>query len=221
MRRALARGFTLVELLIVIALLGVIATIVIAAINPIEQANRASDAGMKADASQIVSAIQRYYASHNEFPWQAAASCTTNGGTGCTLTSDAEYPFISADNPSVGICGSATDCKGSTTQGELLAALELQNAFLSKSWIAATSLDAKIMVGKASGASSSVYVCWIPKSSSNRQKLISSAGTTSNKMVDITGFTSAGIPTSASASTCATPSDPNWALGKCYECVPE
>ena len=35
-------GFTLVELLIVIALLGVIALIVIAAINPIEQRNRAS-----------------------------------------------------------------------------------------------------------------------------------------------------------------------------------
>jgi len=79
------------ELLIVIALLGVIATIVIAAINPIEQANRASDAGMKADASQLVSAIQRYYATHSTFPWN-------DGGTiALTSTADAAIPWTSAD----------------------------------------------------------------------------------------------------------------------------
>jgi general secretion pathway protein G len=218
MRRTFAHGFTLVELLIVIALLGVIATIVIAAINPIEQANRASDAGMKADASQIVSAIQRYYASHSQFPWQAT-SCSTNGGSQCLLSSDTVFPFISADDPSVGICGaSGVACKSSANQGELIAALELQNAFVSKSWVGATSVDAKIMVGKASGSSSSVYACWIPKSSSNRQKLISSA-TTGNKMIDISGFTSAGIPNTTTA--CTTPSSTGWASGSCYECVPE
>ena len=42
-------GFTLVELLIVIGLLGAIALIVISAINPIEQSNRARDTKYKAD----------------------------------------------------------------------------------------------------------------------------------------------------------------------------
>jgi len=218
MRKTLAQGFTLVELLIVIALLGVIATIVIAAINPIEQANRAADAGMKADSSQIVSALQRYYASHNYYPWQAA-SCTTNGGTQCIVTTEAAFPFLSADDASVGICGAnGITCKSTANVGELIQAEELQSSFISKGWVGAAGLDGKIMVGKATGASSGVYACWIPKSSSNRQKLISSAPT-GNKMVDITGFTAAGIPDASIA--CATPADPNWALGKCYECVPE
>jgi prepilin-type N-terminal cleavage/methylation domain-containing protein len=222
MKKYLTQGFTLVELLIVIALLGVIATIVIAAINPIEQANRAADAGMKADASQLVSAIQRYYATHSLYPWQSA-SCTTNGGTQCEVSSDAAFPFISADEASVGLCGaSGASCKTTANQGELISSLELQTQFLSKSWVGATSVDAKLLVGKASGASSAVYVCWIPKSNSNRQNLINSKSLGSNKMIDITSFTSAGVPSPADPSTvCETPSSPDWIAGKCYECVPE
>lgn len=218
MKSNLSKGFTLVELLIVIALLGVIATIVIAAINPIEQANRASDAGMKADASQMISAIQRYYTTHNQYPWQAA-SCATNGGTQCQVTSDAGFPFVTADDASVGLCGaSGTACKTTANKGELISSLELQTQFLSKGWVGATSFDAKLRIGKASGASSAVYACWIPKSNSNRQNLVNSAST-SNKMVDITSFTSAGVPSASTA--CTTPNDPNWALSKCFECVPE
>ena len=218
MKKYLSQGFTLVELLIVIALLGVIATIVIAAINPIEQANRASDAGMKADASQLVSAVQRYYATHDQYPWQSV-SCTTDGGTQCQTSSDAAFPFVSADDASVGLCGAnGSSCKSTANQGELISSLELQTQFLSKSWVGATSIDAKLLVGKASGASSAVYVCWIPKSNSNRQNLINSA-TTSNKMIDTSGFTSAGVPDASTA--CTTPSDANWVAGKCYECVPE
>lgn len=220
MKSRLAQAFTLVELLIVIALLGIIATIVIAAINPIEQANRAGDAGKKADASQIVSAIERYYASQNIFPWQAA-SCTTNGGTECTTSTDAPLAFITADDASVGLCGAnGASCRTTANKGELIASLELQTQFLSKSWIGATSLDSKLVVGKANGASSAVYVCWIPKANSNRQTLIASR-TTSNKMVDTTaGFTSAGVPV-PQTTLCTTTTDPNWMTGKCDECVPE
>jgi prepilin-type N-terminal cleavage/methylation domain-containing protein len=215
-------AFTLVELLIVIALLGVIATIVISAINPIEQANRATDAGMKADASQLLSAIQRYYATHNIYPWEAA-SCSTNSGTQCLASADLEFPFLSADDASVGVCGAnGAGCRSTANVGELIAAQELTNSFLSKSWIGASGVPNELMVGKATGASSGVYVCWIPKSSSNRQNLINSKTAGDNKMVDITGFTSAGIPDSADpASVCTTPSSLDWGTGKCYECVPE
>lgn len=218
MKRITARGFTLVELLIVIALLGVIATIVIAAINPIEQANRASDAGKKADASQIVSALQRYYASHNLYPWNAS-TCPSDGQ--CVATVELVFPFVSADDSGVGICGaSGASCKSSATQGELLSSLELQNTFLNKSWIgaAATATQEKLWVGKAAGSSSSVFVCWSPKSNSNRQVLIASTATV-NKLFNATaGFTSAGLPT---AGSCTTVSDAGWSTGACVECVPE
>ena len=71
------KGFTLVELLIVIALLGAIALAVIAAINPIEQANRARDTRFKTDSANLVSAIERYFTTKSEFPW--VTSGTVNG----------------------------------------------------------------------------------------------------------------------------------------------
>lgn len=215
MKKYLSKGFTLVELLIVIALLGVIATIVIAAINPIEQANRASDAGQKADASQLVSAIQRYYTSHQQFPWQIVTPGTYTGA-------DVAFPFTSAQDKNVGICGDSA-C---TTQGELLTSNELQNAFLNKTFItaAATAYDAKLYVGKASGASSTVFVCWIPKSLSNRQVLINN-----KKVVNVSGtFTDAGVPPLLTGTTgcMAGPSNTAWSgvtngIPNCGECVPE
>jgi len=209
MKNTLSKGFTLVELLIVIALLGVIATIVIAAINPIEQANRAADSGMKADSSQIVSALQRYYTTHSQFPWNI----------GGALEVDDELAFISADDVSVGICGDiAANCKTSATKGELLNALELQNTFLNKSWINNSSNQGKLWVGKAAGASSSVFVCWSPKSNSNRQVLITSATTGTNRLFDISGFAASGMP---SAGACAAVNDIGWTTGACVECVPE
>jgi prepilin-type N-terminal cleavage/methylation domain-containing protein len=218
MKKVLAQGFTLVELLIVIALLGIIATIVISAINPIEQANRAADAGMKADASQMVSAIDRYYASHNIFPWN---TCT---GVGCTppvAKVDDVFPFTSADDVAVGLCGaSGPACKASPTQGELISGLELQTAFLSKSWVGGSGITSQIRIGKANGSSSAVYACWIPKANSNKQNLINSSKTASNKMVDETAdFTGPGVP--APSTACTGVNDAGWKDGTCAECVPE
>lgn len=223
MKKILAQGFTLVELLIVIALLGIIATIVIAAINPIEQANRASDAGMKADASQIVSAVQRYYVSHSTFPWNSP-TCTTNGGTQCLdgvgQGPDDAFPFLSADDASAGICGAnGTSCRTTANSGELISSLELQKTFLNKSWVGPTSAQAKLFVGKAQGASAAVYVCWSPKSNSNRQVLIASAVSNANKMFDTTqALTASGVP---AAGACTAVSDAGWTTGACSECVPE
>jgi prepilin-type N-terminal cleavage/methylation domain-containing protein len=221
MKKLAAKGFTLVELLIVIALLGVIATIVIAAINPLEQANRASDSGMKADASQIVSAIQRYYTGHNEFPWNSAEGCPPDGQclNGEGEGPDTEYPFVSADNSGVGICGaSGENCRTSATDGLLISALELQKAFLNKSWVNASSDQNRLWVGKAGSASGSVFVCWSPKSNSNRQTLLNSVST-ANRLFDATAaFTDTGLPT---AGTCTKVNDPGWTDGSCAECVPE
>jgi prepilin-type N-terminal cleavage/methylation domain-containing protein len=213
MRKTLAQGFTLVELLIVIALLGVIATIVIAAINPIEQANRANDAGMKADASQMVSAIQRYYASHSSYPWMDVDPVTY-------ASADTAFDYISAESQLVGLCGTAcTGVEGTT--GLLVSSDELQTTFLSKKFITDPDGDSRLFVGKGSGASSSVYICWIPRSKSSRQSVISKA-----QVVDVNaGFAAnSGLPTYVT--TCATPTDTAWevtgnAMPTCAECVPE
>lgn len=76
----LHKGFTLIELIIVIAVLGILAVAVLSAINPIEQINRSKDTGGRSDAEQLLSAIDRYYASKGVYPWQATSSSSEATG---------------------------------------------------------------------------------------------------------------------------------------------
>jgi hypothetical protein len=166
---------------------------------------------MKADASQIVSAIQRYYVGAGEFPWQVTDGVTYG-------SSDAAFPFVMATLPDVGLCG--TDCK---TSGQLIMTNELQQTFLSRSFITSTASDGKLYVGKGKTAQSGVYVCWIPKSSSDRTKVIAN-----HQVVNLASgpFSATTGLLSYDATTCTKPTDTGWTvtvpnLPTCAECVPE
>ncbi len=158
MKKVLARGFTLVELLIVIALLSAIALIVIAAINPLEQTNRTRDTRFKADGSQMISAIDRYFTARSEFPWVTADNVT--------YSNDSAFGFISTADPLVGICGDS----GCSTDGSLLTSLELKSEFRNRDFIKTSDPNQKIYIGKDQGPSASVYACFLPMSKSNRDK---------------------------------------------------
>jgi len=147
------KGFTLVELLIVIALIGVLAVAVLAAINPLEQLNRARDTGMESDASQLLAAIDRYYATQEKFPWVVAP-----------VTNDSALARTSAKDPTIGVCGNAL-CD---TDGLLLAQYELKSEFRNRKFITATADVDQLYLGKKIGASSSVYACWVPTSKAKR-----------------------------------------------------
>lgn len=196
--RRTGAGFTLVELLIVIGLLGAIALIVIAAINPIEQANRARDARFKADGGQLLSAIERYYASHSSFPWEDCPSCT--------LTSQDEFSFTSAKVEAVGLC--AGTC---ATGGMLVGSDELKTEFLGRDWTKGTDVDEQLWVGKDAGTSSSVYACFIPLAKSTKETAIK------NQTVRTNSFGGGGVPNDG---TCTSASD-DWVTSGCYVCIPE
>lgn len=200
MKKLAQQGFTLVELLIVIGLLGAIALIVIAAINPIEQANRARDARFKADGSQMISAIERFYASHSKFPWE---DC---GGPSCPTSQD-EFSFITASDSTVGLCAAS----GCATGGTLITNDELKTEFLGRDWVKATTAEKQIFIGKGSGSSSSVYSCFIPLAKSTKDKAVTDGTVRSNT------FTAGGI---VADGTCTTATE-DWIAGNCYVCVPE
>jgi len=62
-------AFTLIELLIVIALLGALAVGLLAALDPFEQLKKGTDTGLRNTVSEIHGAIIRYYAVKNAMPW--------------------------------------------------------------------------------------------------------------------------------------------------------
>jgi len=191
------KGFTLVELLIVIALLGILAAAVLAAINPLEQANRASDARMRSDASQLLAAVDRYFVAQDEFPWITETP---------TLTPDSNLTFTSASDATVGVVGTG----GSA--GYLITANELKTEFTKRSFADTTKCLANstggdtdcLYVGKDTGASSSVYACWLPKSNSERKK---------TDILKNLAFSN-GSPTDCAIT-------PNWTSTYCYECLPQ
>lgn len=195
------RGFTLVELLIVIALLGAIAMVVIAAINPIEQANRARDTQFKSDGAQLISAIDRYFAANQQFPWVTVTP---------SLTNDGAFGFVNAQDPGVGICSSTSGC---SADGVLITSNELQTAFRSRNFITAgtgAAADKKLFIGKASGTSESVYSCYVPMAKANRDKAIA----------DTKVYTIAADGTRTKTTACNAASA-DWVANGCYVCIPE
>lgn len=195
-------GFTLVELLIVIGLLGAIALIVIAAINPIEQANRARDTRFKSDGAQLISAIDRYFASRQSFPWVPDI----------TLNNDASFGFVSATNYGVGICDDPA-ASGCDADGFLLETDELKSEFRNRDFVS-TTVDADMLyIGKASDTSSSVYACFIPASKATREK----ACDEEKVWILVNDGTRTLVPTL----TCTGADGTDWTTNLWSVCVPE
>ena len=84
----LKKAFTLIELLIVIAIIGILGVGLLIALDPIEQTRRASDTTILQSAVEIKDAVNRFYASKLYYPWCAdtsvAGSCDYLGANGCT-----------------------------------------------------------------------------------------------------------------------------------------
>jgi prepilin-type N-terminal cleavage/methylation domain-containing protein len=63
-----SKGFTLIELVLVIGILAVISVIVLTVLDPIAQFQKANDAKIKSDLSQIQKGLENYYNDNNVYP---------------------------------------------------------------------------------------------------------------------------------------------------------
>ncbi|HSX42689.1 MAG TPA: prepilin-type N-terminal cleavage/methylation domain-containing protein [Candidatus Saccharimonadales bacterium] len=70
-----SKGFTIVELLIVIVVIGILATLVIVTFTGIQQ--KARDSKRKTDISAIQASLESYYSSNNTYPTVADLNSST------------------------------------------------------------------------------------------------------------------------------------------------
>lgn len=70
MKIKINKGFTLVELLIVIGILSILSMAVLLTLNPFTQIQKGNDAKRKADLSQVQKALEIYYQDYGAYPDQ-------------------------------------------------------------------------------------------------------------------------------------------------------
>lgn len=169
------KGFTMIELLIVIAILGILAVAVLSAINPLEQINRGRDTSAQSDAEQLLNAIERFNAFQEHYPWDVSRSGTPDVGVPFTLVSNAAPSWL----VSAGASGPMPDeddayCTildrlgpgGSTCA---IGANEVKPAFISR--VGEQGVYRGLYVYKKDETpQTDIYVCFSPQSSAFEEK---------------------------------------------------
>ena len=210
-------GFTLVELLIVIALIAILSVAVLATINPIEQTNKARDAKYKNDAAEVLSALERYYAANSAYPWNVVAVGGTIVATGQRVSMDSLQPAFG-----VGV---------GTSQGVLVTTSELKSSFLGKEPFQAGVTDIDKLYLYYNG-SDSIYVCFHPKALANKQGVPAAGLKCMDNDAAVNGYkvvagqaggllTNLGAGCSAPSSTAWTAADLQNPVLSTMLCVPE
>ena len=97
MKKIMNKGFTLVELLIVIALLGALAIGLIGALDPFEQLKKGTDTGVRNTVSEFHSAVIRYYALKGYMPWCLSSECAVFDPVGITSATGMDLGSLTAD----------------------------------------------------------------------------------------------------------------------------
>lgn len=147
----LQKGFTLVELLVVIGVLGVLAAGLLATVDPLEQFRKAADSNRRSTSLELINGITRYYATKQALPWDAV----DEGGDDCNGGENPDSAQVSliGGESAFGTCLDAL-----ADLGEIKSTFADQYQILNKLYITETTV---------SGSSDRrVAVCFDPESKS-------------------------------------------------------
>jgi len=176
--RAQTAGFTMIELLVVISVIGVLAVAVLSSINPIEQINKGRDTRTRSDAAQLINAVDRYYAIHEIYPWNVTT---------------ADYASGSVDDPANAAPDPYTEFVFTGTADDwdwidlLVTTGEVKEGFTNR-----LTLDDNVVVFKEADANKTMYACFLPTSLAFKQEAMDNCND------DVTAVAPSGIITCVS-----------------------
>lgn len=204
MKNFLSRaGFTMIELLVVISVLGILATAVLSAINPIEQINKGRDTGHRSDAEQLINAVDRYYALHEIYPWNDHLinplitdnldqhADTIFPGTSTTGGDSSDPNCVAVTGP--GAVAGATFCQIPSAADEtpldtacnitksawlcgLVTTAEVKLGFVSRLATAKTGNELYVHKNGAD-SNATIYVCFLPQSQGFKKEAVTACAT--------------------------------------------
>ncbi|PJA41253.1 hypothetical protein CO178_00585 [candidate division WWE3 bacterium CG_4_9_14_3_um_filter_34_6] len=80
---SLFKGLTLIEIVIVIAIMAILSGLVLVTLNPKEQTSKTTDSNKKTDSAGLLGAIDRFYTSYQgQYPWELVANCSAPASNG-------------------------------------------------------------------------------------------------------------------------------------------
>ena len=93
------KGFTLVEMLVVIGIISILSAFIIATLNPFEQFRKASDTQRKSDLAQVQRALEAYYQDFGRYPTASANKIVYNSNPVSWGTAFAPYIDVLPKDP--------------------------------------------------------------------------------------------------------------------------
>ena len=160
-----------------ITLIGILAVAVLSALNPIEQVNKAKDASKSADSSQMVNALDRYFASNLVWPWTRYTTNQLNNDSGfgapvyyqgvgvCAAELD---PDGNPDLATHEAAYPANGTSGCAQNGLLISSEELKDQFAKRSYFKSGTGNDELLYVQKLVNNNSVSVCYKPASKATR-----------------------------------------------------
>lgn len=93
-------GFTLIEILIVIGIIGILSGVLVSVINPAGIRAKSRDAQRKSDLRQIQTALELYFADNRMYPEPVLNGCAPGNTLGCTTKIDGNDNLTDEISPS-------------------------------------------------------------------------------------------------------------------------
>lgn len=158
-------GFTMIELLVVISVIGVLSVAVLSSINPIEQINKGRDTRTRSDAAQLINAIDRYFSIHEEYPWNTNTDTYTAGASYDKYNE--AFTFYENDTGKVNTTGLTASVDAWDWVDILSTVAEVKSGFIQR---LKTDANVDYVLTKAATANATMYVCFPPSSNAFDQE---------------------------------------------------